>query len=192
MFGPLTATQLATPALTFPSTSKKSTDATTKSAGQSVPRRSVIDAHLQLSADGLVPSPTYEDTRVKGMVKHVAGLLSERVSDPQWIAKEFAEQIAKVDSFRFSRVSALCIKDSRRNWRVKKNADGTVLSLTYQRNLSPFSKWNIITNVLILLSWIVDGILRLVVGPDFRVQLTDDCAIVESRVNGLRISVPRH
>lgn len=191
MIGPLTATQLATPAFTFPGISKKTSGVQKVSAATS-PRRSTIDAHLQLSADGLVPSPTYEDTRVKGMVKHVAGLLSERVSEPQWIAKEFAEQVAKIDTLRFSRVSALCIENSRRNWRVKKNADGTVLSLTYVRNLSPFSKWNIIRNLFILLSCIVDSILRLVVGPDFRVQLRDDCAIVESRVNGLRISVPRH
>lgn len=190
MFGPLTATPLANTVFTVPGL-PKTTKRTDTRRGTN-PQQSTIDAHLQLSADGLVPSPTYEDTRVKGMVKHVAGLLAEKVSDPKWIAKEFAEQISRVDSLRFSRVSALCIEDSRRNWRVKKQANGTVLSLTYKRNLAPFSKWNIALNALILLSGIVDSVLRLVVGPDFRVQLREDCAIVESRANGLRIEVPRH
>jgi|AGTN01.2.fsa_nt_gi hypothetical protein len=188
MFGPLIATPLANPVFPAPGLLK-----TSKRAGRGTnPQQSTIDAHLQLSADGLVPSPTFEDARVKGMVKHIAGLLTEKVSEPKSFAKEFAEQISKIDSLRFSRVSALCIEDSPRNWRVKKQADGTVLSLTYKKNLAPFSKWNIARNILILLSGLVDSILRLVVGPDFRIQLREDCAIVESRVNSVRIAVPRH
>lgn len=155
------------------------------------PQLSIIDAHLELSADGLVPSPAYEDTRVKGMVKHVAGLLCDKVSEPTWIAREFAEQVAKIDSLRFNRVSVLCVKDSRHNWRVKKHADGKVLSLTYKRNLATFSKWNLARNLFVLLSRIVDSTMRLALGPDFRVQLKEDCVTVESRINRVCITVPR-